>query len=74
MLDLLNQSFDFCIGLLPKLTKEQLERSIKVDWRGRPQVTGRQSLIGMFVHAAHHRGQAEVYMRAKGIKPPLYEF
>lgn len=72
--DLLNQSFDFCIRLLPKLTKEQLERNIKVDWRGRPQVTGRQLLIGMFVHTAHHRGQAEVYMRAKGIKPPVYEF
>jgi uncharacterized damage-inducible protein DinB len=24
------------------------------------------------VHVAHHRGQAEVYLRDKGIKPPSY--
>jgi len=74
VLELLKQSFDFCIEQLPRLSQEQLEKSIKVDWRGRPEVTGRQLLIGMFVHTAHHRAQAEVYMRAKGIKPPVYEF
>jgi len=26
----------------------------------------------MFVHVAHHRGQAEIYLRDKGIKPPSY--
>jgi len=26
----------------------------------------------MYVHVAHHRGQAEVYLRDKGIKPPSY--
>jgi hypothetical protein len=35
---------------------------------------GPQLLMGMFVHTAHHRAQAEVYLRAKGIKPPVYLF
>jgi uncharacterized damage-inducible protein DinB len=26
----------------------------------------------MYVHVAHHRGQAEIYLRDKGIKPPSY--
>jgi uncharacterized damage-inducible protein DinB len=26
------------------------------------------------VHTAHHRPQCQVYMRAKGIKPPDYIF
>jgi uncharacterized damage-inducible protein DinB len=26
----------------------------------------------MFVHVAHHRGQAEIYLRDKSIKPPSY--
>jgi uncharacterized damage-inducible protein DinB len=27
-----------------------------------------------FTHTAHTRGQAEVYLRVKGIKPPDYRF
>ena len=70
----LRESFDFCLGLLPKLTPEQLDRMVKVDWYGRPEVTGRQVVLAMFAHTAHHRGQAEVYLRAKNIKPPAYRF
>ena len=73
-LRLLKQSFDFCIDLLPKFTPEQLDRMYKVDWYQRPEVTGRQLILGMFVHTAHHRGQAEVYLRVKNIKPPAYRF
>jgi hypothetical protein len=25
-----------------------------------------------YVHIAHHRGQAEIYLRDKGIRPPPY--
>ena len=31
-------------------------------------------IMNMFVHTAHHRAQCEVYLRAKGIKPPDYTF
>jgi uncharacterized damage-inducible protein DinB len=73
-MDLLRQSFDFCIAQLAKLTPEQLAKSYKVDWFERPNATGRQVVLAMLVHTAHHRGQAEVYLRAKGIKPPMYRF
>jgi uncharacterized damage-inducible protein DinB len=29
-------------------------------------------LLAMFVHVAHHRGQAEIYVRDNGIVPPPY--
>jgi uncharacterized damage-inducible protein DinB len=74
ILDILRQSFDYCIGQLPKFTAAQLNASYKVDWYQRPEVSGRQLILGMFTHTAHHRGQAEVYLRANGIKPPDYRF
>jgi uncharacterized damage-inducible protein DinB len=35
-------------------------------------LSGREVLLAMYVHVAHHRGQAEIYLRDKGIKPPSY--
>ena len=74
VMKLLAQSFDFCIAQLDALTPEKLEALYKVDWFERPEVTGRQLVLGMFIHTAHHRGQAEVYLRASGIQPPAYRF
>ena len=34
---------------------------------------GRDVLLAMYIHVAHHRGQAEIYLRDKGIKPPAYK-
>ena len=73
-IDYMTKSFDFCIDQLSKLTTEQLNRMNKVDWVGRPEASGRMVLMNMFVHTAHHRAQAEVYLRLKGIKPPEYKF
>ncbi len=70
----LSQSFDYVIGLLPKITPEQMAKTLKVDWVGRPEVNGRQMMMNMFMHVAHHRAQCEVYLRIKGIKPPEYRF
>jgi uncharacterized damage-inducible protein DinB len=33
---------------------------------------GRDVLLAMYVHVAHHRGQAEIYLRDKGIRPQSY--
>ena len=74
VMKLLAQSFDYCIAQLDAFPPERLERLYKVDWYERPDVTGRQLVLGMFVHTAHHRGQAEVYLRANGIQPPAYRF
>ena len=71
---LLADSFDFCIAQLDAFTPAQMEKLYKVGWYERSEVTGRELVLGMFVHTAHHRGQAEVYLRANGIKPPDYRF
>lgn len=74
VISLLNDSFDYVLSVLPKLTEEQLSKTYKVDWRERPTATGRQILLNMFVHTAHHRAQCETYMRSKGVEPPYYLF
>jgi uncharacterized damage-inducible protein DinB len=38
------------------------------------RLNGRELLLAMYVHMAHHRGQQEVYLRIKGIAPPQYVF
>ena len=75
VLKLLDQSFDYVIDVLPKVTPEQLKRTWHIpSWKGRNDPDGRAMIVNMFVHVAHHRAQCEVYMRAKGIKPPDYTF
>ena len=74
-LKLLEQSFDFVLATLPNITNEQLKRTWHIpSWKERPDPDGRAMILNMFVHTAHHRAQCEVYMRAKGIKPPDYAF
>ena len=65
----LNDSFGYCSGVIPNLTEEQLS-AVHNSPDGR--LPGREILLAMYVHVAHHRGQAEIYLRDKGIKPPSY--
>jgi uncharacterized damage-inducible protein DinB len=75
VLKMLDQSFDYVIEVLPRITPEQLQRTWHIpSWKGRNDPDGRAMILNMFVHTAHHRAQCEVYMRAKGIKPPDYTF
>jgi uncharacterized damage-inducible protein DinB len=72
---MLEQSFDYVIEVLPQVTPEQLKRTWHIpSWKGRTDPGGRAMILNMFVHTAHHRAQCEVYLRAKGIKPPDYTF
>ena len=72
---LLEQSFDYVLDVLPKITPEELQRTWHIpSWKGRNDPDGRAMIVNMFVHTAHHRAQCEVYLRAKGIKPPDYTF
>ena len=65
----LSDSFDYCATVIPILTEEQLNRPhTSPDGR----LLGREILLAMYVHVAHHRGQAEIYLRDKGIRPPSY--
>ena len=71
----LDQSFDYVLDVLPKITPKQLQRTWHIpSWKGRNDPDGRAMIVNMFVHTAHHRAQCEVYLRTKGIKPPDYTF
>lgn len=63
----LRDSFDFCTKALAEITPEKLDAMTG-------SMSGRERLWAYFTHTAHHRGQAEVYLRMKNIKPPDYEF
>ncbi|MFN7992535.1 MAG: DinB family protein [Bryobacteraceae bacterium] len=65
------QSFDFCNDAVASMTPEKLDAVVGPENR---KMTGFEWLWAYFTHTAHHRGQAEVYLRAKGIKPPSYTF
>jgi uncharacterized damage-inducible protein DinB len=55
--------------VIPNLTDQQLSQAHdSPDGR----LPGREILLAMYVHVAHHRGQAEIYLRDKGIRPPSY--
>ena len=61
--------FNFCNTAVDSVTWEKLDAKV-----GTTQLTGFERLWSYFTHTSHHRGQAEVYLRVKGIKPPDYVF
>lgn len=67
----LKDSSAFCDKAVAAMTPERLDSVVGPAAR---KLTGFEWLWAYFTHAAHHRGQAEVYLRAKGIKPPGYTF
>lgn len=75
VLKVVEQSFDYVTDAIPRITPEELQRTWHIpSWKGRNDPDGRAMIMNMFVHTAHHRAQCEVYLRAKGIKPPDYTF
>jgi uncharacterized damage-inducible protein DinB len=68
----LTDAYDKCAREIDAMTPEQLD-SESYKWQGRPVVAWESLWFG-FTHAAHHRAQAEVYLRMKNIKPPGYQF
>ena len=67
----LKDSFAFCEQAIAGMTPERLDSVVGPPARN---LTGFEWLWSYFTHTAHHRGQAEVYLRAKGVKPPPYTF
>ena len=66
----LTDTFDFCNKAVDSMTPEKMDAVV-----GRTRkMTGFEWLWAYFTHTAHHRGQAEVYLRVKGITPPNYTF
>ena len=70
-LSYLTATFDFCNKAVASMTPAKLDA---VVGPGARKMTGFEWLWAYFTHTAHHRGQVEVYLRVKGIKPPDYVF
>ena len=58
------------IDQVSALTHDQLMKSYTSE---EGTETGLELLLGMLDHTTHHRASAEMYLRAKGIKPPEYQ-
>lgn len=69
LLQVLEAGFDYAYSAVETLDPEQYNDT--VDFFAGPK-TRRQILILLNDHVTHHRGQAIVYLRLKGIKPPRY--
>ena len=67
----LADSFAFCNQAVASIAPEKLDAMAGPANR---RMTAFEWLWAYFTHTAHHRGQAEVYLRLKGIKPPDYVF
>jgi uncharacterized damage-inducible protein DinB len=67
----LTESFDYCLKTLDTLSADKLNAMTGPEGR---QLVGYERIWSYFTHTAHHRGQAEVYLRVKNIKPPTYKF
>ena len=65
----LSDSFDYCAAIIPALSEAQLAAAHDSPDGHLP---GREVLLAMYIHVAHHRGQAEIYLRDNGIRPPSY--
>lgn len=69
VVEFLASSFDYCSPIISSLTEAQMAAPHNSP-DGR--LPGREVLLAMYIHVAHHRGQAEIYLRDRGIRPPNY--
>jgi uncharacterized damage-inducible protein DinB len=67
----LKDSYSFCQKTIAATTSESLMEMLGSGDRAQTRF---ELLWAYFTHTAHHRGQAEVYLRLKDIKPPAYVF
>jgi uncharacterized damage-inducible protein DinB len=67
----LSRSFDYMADSVSTLTEAELEKKVKVDFLG-IDLSKKEIVYFIRDHSTHHRSQALVYLRAKGIKPPQY--
>ena len=71
VISFLTDSFDFCNKAVAAMTLDRMHAVVGPPARN---LTAFEWQWSYFTHTAHHRGQAEVYLRLKGIKPPDYKF
>jgi uncharacterized damage-inducible protein DinB len=67
MTQVVMQAYDFAIESIRNLDASKLSNIVK---RGNYEVSQYGWLNKAFEHQTHHRAQATIYLRLKGIKPP----
>jgi uncharacterized damage-inducible protein DinB len=67
----LGDSFDYCTKTFEGLDETKLSQ---IRGTGERRFSSNEVMLGLMVHMSHHRGQAEVYLRLKGITPPEYKW
>ncbi len=67
VISFLKATFESVNAEVAKLTDEQLAKTYKGK-------SGYDLVLGMLDHTTNHRASAEMYLRAKGIVPPKYQF
>lgn len=67
----LTETYDYCVQKLAAISNDTFGKMSGPEGR---QMSGTEAAWAGFTHAAHHRGQAEVYLRVKNLKPPAYTF
>ena len=63
---------EFTLAVAEAMPAERLGTEV-YKFQGQP-VLAHEALWYTFTHMAHHRGQAEVYLRVKNITPPAWRF
>jgi uncharacterized damage-inducible protein DinB len=71
IVSLIHSSYEHAIAAVSQVTPDQLTKSYKGE---EGTMSGSDMLLMALDHATHHRASAEMYLRAKGITPPSYEF
>lgn len=61
------ESYDFAIASITATTDAKMQETVEM---GKMKATRGQLLAKAFEHQTHHRGQATIYLRLKGVTPP----
>jgi hypothetical protein len=72
VLKFLNESYDKCVREVESIAPDQFDATV-YTYQG-AEISAFEALWYGFTQASHHRGQAEVYLRVRNIKPPAYRF
>jgi uncharacterized damage-inducible protein DinB len=67
----LKKSNGYCLQVVSKATPAQLAKTYKSE---EGQMTGTELITILLDHTTHHRAQAEMYLRSKGITPTQYRY
>jgi uncharacterized damage-inducible protein DinB len=64
-------SFDYCTQIFNGVDETKL---YEMRTWGNGRFNTVDLMLGVLIHMTHHRGQADVYLRAKGITPPVFKW